>query len=200
MNNILRILIFMFLLQSGNNLCSQTVYFNNRYYFNEPDIWSGANNAIEINDGYIIAGSTGDVENYFWHRIAIMKLDFSGNKIWTKTYGDTISQFATGYPGSIYKTINNNYFLAAVKQNYNPITYNVGVLMKFNAVWDTVWTKQYYGDNSLPVDTSLSFNQMYVCQNNDLIFVGSLYFYGLQSKMLLLKTDSSGNEYWRKAK
>jgi hypothetical protein len=189
----------MFILQFGKNLCSQSVYFNNRYYFNEPDIWSGAHNLVEVEDGYIIAGTTGDTANYYWHRIAIMKLGYAGNKIWVKTYGDTISRYYDSYQGSLHKTINNCFFLSGVKQYYEPITYNTSILFKFNSNWDTLWTKEFFGDNILPIDTSMSFYQMKTCENNDLIFVGSLYFYGLQSKMLLLKTDSSGNEHWRKA-
>jgi hypothetical protein len=197
MNNILRILIFIFLLQIGNNICSQSVYFNNRYYFNEPDIWSGAHNLVEVEDGYIIAGTTGDTTNYYWHRIAIMKLDYAGNKIGAKTYGDTISRYFDSYQGSLHKTLNNCYFLSGVKQYYEPITYNTSLLLKFNSNWDTLWTKEFFGGNTLPIDTSISFYQMNICENNDLIFTGTIYNDAFGSRMLLLKTDSIGNIIWQ---
>ena len=68
------------------------VYFNYRFNYTDPTIWDGATSAIALPDGYGIFGATGTIGNFYWHRIGIMKIDITGNKLFTKTYGDSISE------------------------------------------------------------------------------------------------------------
>ena len=161
--------------------------------------WSTSDGMIEVYDGYIITGATVDTIDFWWRRIPIVKIDKTGQILWKKDYGDYISDYYTGYPGSFIKKDTNNFFLSGAKTYYQPRSHNVGYLMKFNSVWDTVWTKQYYGDNSLPVDTSQHFNNIEICHNSDFVFAGELYIFGeTRSNVMLLKTDSLGNFKWKR--
>jgi len=193
-----RISIFLILSQIGNTGHSQSVYFNKRYYLNEPDIWSAAKDIIEIEDGYIILGATGDSLDDYWNRIGIMKMDFQGNQLWAKSFGDTIATYFSGYPGSLYRNNNNCFFIAGAKQYYDPDTRNTGLLLKLNKFWDIIWSKEYLWDYILPVDTSIWFSQMKICNNNDLIFCGTFNDDNIGCKFLLLRTDSLGNTKWLK--
>ena len=187
------------LIQIGSIVFSQSVYFNNRYKLNMLNGWSTSDGMIEVYDGYIITGATVDTIDFWWRRIPIVKIDKTGQILWKKDYGDYISDYYTGYPGSFIKKDTNNFFLSGAKTYYQPRSHNVGYLMKFNSVWDTVWTKQYYGDNSLPVDTSQHFNNIEICHNSDFVFAGELYIFGeTRSNVMLLKTDSLGNFKWKR--
>jgi len=193
-----RIFIFLILLQFGNTGHSQYVYFNKRYYLNEPDIWSSAKDIIEIEDGYVVVGATGDSLNYYWNRIGVMKMDFQGNQLWARSFGDTIATYFSGYPGSLCRNNSNCFFIAGAKQYYNPNTYNVGLLLKLNNYWDIIWIKEYSWDYISPPDTSIHFNQMKICENNDLVFCGTFNDDNIGCKFLLLRTDSLGNTKWLK--
>ena len=198
MNNILKILIIIFLLQIGNNLCSQSDYFNNLYFFNTPDVWSAGKDLIDVGDGYVITGATGDTLNYYWNRIGIMKIDYSGNKLWGKDYGDTTARYFTSDSRATHQIDNECFYVSGAKQYYNPNTYNVGLLMRFNSEWDTIWAKEYSWDYILPKDTSIGFRQMYICDNKNLLFVGTFNDDAIGSKIFLLKADSIGNTQWIK--
>ena len=80
---------------------SQVYYFNNRYDLNAPEIWDGGTNIIEYDDCYIMCGTTGDVDNYYWHRLGYLKVNKQGAKIWNKTLGDENAEYYFGNPGSM---------------------------------------------------------------------------------------------------
>jgi hypothetical protein len=130
--------------------------------------------------------------------IGLIKLDYSGFELWNKTWGDMIASWYVGYPGSLI-TINNDYYLAGSKNYYSPYSYDSGLLMKLNSTWDTIWTKDYNLNIDNEPDTSILFNQMDICFNNDLIFGGGLYKSGSSgSKFLLIRTDTAGIIKWYK--
>ena len=173
-------------------ISSQTVYFNNTYYLSDPGIWSASLTLTECDTGYIICGKTN-------HNIGIKKIDYFGNDIWSKTWGDSISNWYIGYPGSLGR-VDDYYFISGSKNYYSPYSYDVGLLMKLNNEWDTVWTKDYSLNEDDDPDTSLLFNQMDICYNGDLILAGGLYKASTVSftKFLLARVDSSGNLLWHR--
>lgn len=197
MKLIIQYAISIIILLSGNFINSQTIYFNKIYSFDFPEVWGAGKDVIDVGDGYIITGATGDTLNFYWNRIGILKVDYSGNKIWEKDYGDTIARYYTSDTKATHK-IGNDYYVSGSKQYYNPNTFSVGYLMRFNAEWDTLWTKEYNWDLVPPRDTSISFRQMYVCDNMDMVFVGNFVDSGLEGKVLLLKADSLGCVKWIK--
>jgi hypothetical protein len=71
-------------------------------------------------------------------------------------------------------------------------------LIKFTEEFDTLWTRAYKGDLSLPYDSNQHFNNMDICENGSFIFTGELYFGQQPSQMVLLKADTLGNQQWVK--
>ncbi|MCK9401352.1 MAG: T9SS type A sorting domain-containing protein [Bacteroidales bacterium] len=156
----------------------------------DPNTWSGASTLGEDENGYVIWGKTGV-------NIGLIKLNHNGEQIWYKTWGDSIASWYVGYPGSL-ASINNEHYLAGSKNYYSPIEYDVGLLMKLNSNWDTIWTKEFDMNMDADPDTSTLINQMDICNNGDLVFGGGIYKPSIGSKFLLIRTDTAGNLLWFK--
>ena len=181
----------------GSNICSQQVYFNNRYDLYSVGSWDAVDNCIEVADGYIVSGGTGHPLNYSWHVIAFTLLNTNGEIIWTKLLGDTLAQYYNGYPGSLIQLIDGNYCFSGGKRYFGDTIKDVAIICKLNSEWDTLWLKEF-GNRDNIIDTVNIGSQVKETTNNDLIIVGSQYYYGIISKHLLICTDSMGNKLWEK--
>jgi len=191
-------LIFIILISYPEDSVCQSDYFNKRYNLcqdYEDEAWSGADGILQLSDGYALFGFTVDTTYYWRRQIPILKIDNQGNPVLFRSYGNTFVDYYTGWAGGYLQVSNYNEFYIAGSINYwQPDNYDVGLLMKLDLSLDTLWTKEYNLNlDSIP-DTSMLFNQMDICSNNDLIFGG--YMNG--SYMLLMRTDSAGNELWHK--
>lgn len=190
------IICIIILLNLAGSIFSQQVYFNKRYQLNTYGAYSSALNATESNDGYSVCGSTKDSIYQSRRWVHFTQLSDSGAVQKIKYIGDTIHDFYAGYPGSFVKH-KSGYLFAGNKVSYGP--YNVAsILINLDNDLDTVWSKEYFGDINTPYDSVQSFTNMYVCSDKDIIFTGGLYYYQQPSKMLLLRTDSLGNQKWKK--
>lgn len=182
--------IFIILLYSliCNYICSQQIYFNNRYDYKQG--LEGALSVLEIDSGYIIAGGgyAAGIGSFFG--IVIMQLDFNGDTVFKKFYGQPGYTYYSGVGGSLVKTTDGGYALGG---SVNSSTYNNAILFKFNNNLDTLWTKMY---NKSDWDIA------YKCrQTNDggFILTGSTRGVGNDNTdFYLVKTDSSGNLIWQK--
>lgn len=181
----------------GSNICSQQVYFNNRYDLYSVGSWDAVDNCIEVADGYIVSGGTGHPLNYSWHVIAFTLLNTNGEIIWTKLLGDTLAQYYNGYPGSLIQLIDGNYCFGGGKRYFGDTIKDVAIICKLDQNLDTLWLKEY-GNTDNIIDTVNIGNQVKELNNSDLILVGSQYYYGIISKHLLICTDSMGNKLWEK--
>jgi hypothetical protein len=159
------------------------------YHLGNPNTWSGSVTLIEESDGYIICGKTGT-------DIGMIKIDPTGEQLWSKTWGDTIASWYTGYPGSLISQ-ETGYYLAGTK-NYLSPSRQVGLLMHFNSIWDTLWTKEFNMNMDDNPDTATRINQITICNNSDLVLVGDVYKSETGSNILLIRTDSSGSIIWYK--
>jgi hypothetical protein len=185
-----KVFISLFLLIAIN--INAQVYFNYRFDYTDPGIWDGARSAISLADGYGIFGGTGTLGNYFWSRIGIMKIDFNGNKIFTKTYGDSISEYYFGNPGCLIRLNDTTFVAVGSKNTYlSNWVLQEALLIKFNKFFDTLFCKKY-GDIISPVDTAYQFEQIKLTGSNFIIAGGKMP-YGLATKAILIKTDNSGN-------
>ena len=192
-----KLLFFVLVLIIANNSYTQT-YFNFRFEYEQTGIWDGAKSAISLPDGYGIFGGTGTLGNYFWSRIGLMKIDFDGNNLFTKTYGDSISEYYFGNPGCLIQLSDTSFIAVGSKNTYlSNWVLQEALLIKFNKFFDTLFCKKY-GDIISPVDTAYQFQQIKLTGSNFIIAGGKMP-YGLPTKAILIKTDDLGNVIYERS-
>jgi hypothetical protein len=193
------LLSFVFSVSICQYLFCQQIYFNYRYNMcqaNNDEAWSVASDILEIDEGYAFEGATVDTSNYWMRRISIFVIDNNGNKLYEKNYGNDTVDFYKGWPGSFRKSLLGEYYYLAGSKNYwQPANHDVGMVMKFDASFDTIWTKEYSLDQDKNRETSLILNNFAFCSNYDLILSGTLN----GADMFLMRIDSSGNKIWHKS-
>ena len=192
------IVTLLILLGLSATVFSQT-YFSERYYFDPYNSWDAASKILENDSSYIIVGATGDQFVSSWHRIGFLTIDKYGNKVSSKSFGDTISEYYIQFDGAFRKNGENEYSGVGVKREYTLNgMHDAGIIYRFNQLLDTIWTNSRITDRVLPIDTSYVFNHFDILPNKDLIIAGYIIIDGETAKALLIKTDSLGNEQWRK--
>jgi hypothetical protein len=184
---------------SINSFCglSQQIYFNNIYNLcgiYDPEASSTGITNIETDDGYVIAGVAVDTVDFWMLRITFLKIDTSGDPVCKKDYGDNADDYYIGGPGALLGCNLGNFYLVGSINRYQPTNYDVGLLLKLDPQFDTIWTKIYDLNHDEQKDSSVIFCQLDICSNTDLIFGGSMN----GSHLLLWRTDSSGNTKWYK--
>lgn len=164
------LLIFFYL----SSLLSQVITFEKTFGGTSSDVV----NSIKMtsDNGYILAGytysfGTGGKDIY------VVKTNFLGDTLWTKTYGDTLNDDV----GDIIETKNGNYLMCGTFLGKNRI-------IKINENGDTLWTKIIPG----------SFNQIISIENKEeYILCGTKKYepYSYTS-LCLLKINSYGDTLW----
>jgi len=139
---------------------------------------------ITADSGYIITGRTmsygsGGEDLY------LIRIDPSGDTLWTKTYGGTDSDGGC----CIEKTTDGGYIIAGRTWSFGAGGGDVW-LLKTDSLGDTLWTKTYGGGNE---DWGYSVQQT---EDGGYIIVGYKMFSPGEGDVYLIKTDSSGNEQW----
>jgi hypothetical protein len=137
--------------------------------------------------GYIIAGYTssfgaGSADVY------LVKVDLSGDTIWTKTYGGT--NMDRGF--SVQETSDDGYIIAGTTVSFGAGAFDV-YLIKTTSFGDTMWTKTYGGTNW---DEGRSVQQT---SDDGYIITGYISSFGAgDTNVYLLKTDTEGDTLWTK--
>lgn len=175
----------LFILFCANILFSQDVVFNRIYTGQTP----GLRNIIIQDDGYIGLGF--DANNGLI-RILIIKTDFYGDTLWTKTFGDPNYSYYHGTRNSLIENIDGGYSLAGHRTNPEN-DYRACMLTKFDQDFDTIWTKLYF-DNP---DFTVFYNHIQTTDGGYAL-VGSNDEDDSDGDVLLVKTDSEGNMLWYK--
>ncbi len=144
------------------------------------------NSVKQTNDnGYIIAGKTYSFGSGMGD-IYLIKTDFIGDTLWTKTYGGTGWDEGT----SVQQTIDNGYIIAGTTTSFGAGGYDV-YLIKTNENGDTLWTKTYGGTLD---DFGWSVKQTI---DNGYIIAGHTYNFGaVNSDVYLIKTNENGDTLW----
>ena len=137
---------------------------------------------IEADSGYIICGSY----NYGGNTsdILVTKIDFSGNVVWTKTYGGIWSDDAL----SIEVTHDGGYILAGYTSSYGgliPNDYDCALLFKIDSSGNLIWSQILELGG---IDIACSVKETF-----DHGFIVTGYSSG---SMFLAKTDSLGAVTW----
>jgi hypothetical protein len=175
----------MMLLLFAAKLLGQSGSYFNRQYDLHPS-GESSSGVVVVNGDYYVCGSgavaSGDVN------IDLSCIDNSGNLLWTKTYGQASFRFYCGIAGSLIATNDGGFALGGTIQSADT---TIALLMKFDINGDTLWTKTFGNDSAC---------YAYQCkQTRDLgyILVGGTDFTDYWGDLLLIKTDSLGNEQWR---
>jgi hypothetical protein len=150
--------------------------------------WDIARSIIQSSDGgYVVAGFTqsfgaGGADFY------VVKLDSSGNIVWTKTIGG--SNWDVAY--SIIQSSDGGYIVAGLTYSFGAGDSDI-YLVKLDSSGNTVWTKTIGGSNW---DVAYS-----IIQSSDggYAVAGETYSFGAGGRdIYLVKIDSSGNVQWTK--
>jgi hypothetical protein len=148
-------------------------------------------NIIEYNEGYVALGGGRLLENPTGKvKIILLHVDYQGNTVWTKSYGNEIYDYYHGTRNSLIENSDGGYSLAGSQNND---TINACMLMKFDQNFDTVWTKLYF-DNA---DFTVLYNHIQTIDGGYAL-VGTHDEDDPDGDVLLIKTDSEGNMQWYK--
>ncbi|MBW8051180.1 MAG: T9SS type A sorting domain-containing protein [Cytophagales bacterium] len=145
--------------------------------------------------GYIIAGNT----NSFGaggQDVFLIKTDFNGDTLWTKTYGGADSDIAN----SVQQTLDGGYIIGGNTVSFDPVADSSDIyLIKTDPMGDTLWTKAYggtadeYCGSVQEVVDGLTGNPL------GYIIAGNTNGYGAGlNDLYLVRTDTNGNMLWTK--
>jgi hypothetical protein len=169
---------------------SQYIYFNEEY---NNDLNSGATGIFETDSGYIIGGWSAVEDNgEGMSKVLISTIDFEGNQLSWKTYGEHGWQYGVSQSGGFTRLSDGGYTLCGT--TYNGELYGT-FLMRFDQNGDSLWTR-IYGD-PVPIDDTLI--APYTClelPDKGLILTGSIDNRPGGTNILLMRTDSLGNMLW----
>jgi hypothetical protein len=182
--------IFFILILTQLESHSQYIYFNNRY---NNDYLSSGKAILETNSGYVISGVSEVVSNdYHFLRILMTEIDYQGNQLWWKTYGEDFHNYYAGDFRSMDKTYDGGYIVAGGIMDSVRV---VGFLMKFDQNGDSLWTK-IFGDTVSPYYTGSLFRVCRELPDHGFILAGQKYISSDDGDLLITRTDSSGNIIW----
>lgn len=163
-----------------------TVTFNRTYDFNNG-VESGLT-VLTLDDGYLIAGSGGASEFGGWRALKLVKVDFLGNVLWKKLYGERGKITSVGWYSGFIK-LDDGFFVAASVADSGNVN-GSGKLYRFDNNGDTLWTKTY---DKPEYDL---FNSARPTSDNGFIIIGTSYNQANVPRFWLVKTDSLGVSEW----
>lgn len=142
----------------------------------------------ETNDGgFIIAGST-YIGGSGGYQVWIIKTDSTGNPLWTKTYGDILSDVAY----CVSKTNDGGFIIAGSVGVPSAAGISDAFLLRIDNEGNTVWYKTY----GQPGDHEIG-NFTEQCSDGGFILAGFIAdTSSYTSNFLVIKTDSLGNSEW----
>ncbi len=138
--------------------------------------------------GYIIAGVT-DSYGAGYGDIYLIKTNYLGDSIWTKTYG-TATRWECGW--SVQQTIDGGYIIVGYRQFFSVPYKNDVYLIKTNSLGNRVWEKIFGGSSGSDVGSSVQ-----QTSDSGYIIAGATESYGAGGyDVYLIKTNSLGDTLW----
>jgi hypothetical protein len=154
-----------------------------RKYFGGDADDSGISVRQNSNGNYFIAGTSNSYSQGTGSDLYLIKLNSSGDSLWTKTFGGTLDESA----GGLWPTLDGGCVVVGQSNSF-PSGDSNGYIIKTDEDGNTMWTKIY----GLSGDEGFYFVQ----QTSDSGFIISGYTNSIGSgdkDMWILKTDSLGN-------
>jgi len=141
---------------------------------------------IAAADGFVVLGLSSesiDGKSSIW----AAKLDFNGNVVWSRIYGESADSAAR----SGVLTQDGNYLLAGYTDSKGDGSYDF-CLMELNAIGDIVWNNTYRGEGSQKAYSITKADDGYV-------IVGDIQLPNTATDAWVLKVDITGNVLWNKS-
>ncbi|MGB1241163.1 MAG: T9SS type A sorting domain-containing protein [Chitinophagales bacterium] len=152
---------------------------------------------VEVEEGYIGLSIFTSKAFCGWSAYGIWKMDYEGNVLWEKKYGEEGYWYNALVTGKLVATQDGNFVFAGWVEQTDEI--NKGVLLKFDAQGDTLWRKTYGG---LYHDANLS--AVTEAENGDLVTVGTTRELGSGNpadenpNTWLMRTNAEGEVLWER--
>ncbi|MDD5528469.1 MAG: T9SS type A sorting domain-containing protein [bacterium] len=139
-------------------------------------------------NGFIVAGYTAPTTSENTGDIYLLKINSTGDTVWTKIYGDSADDRAY----SVKQSFDNGFIIAGYTASFGHGKEDV-YLIKTDSAGDTLWTKTYGGtedeEGALVQQTS----------DSGFIIAGTTNSFGAgNADVYLIKTNSSGDTLWTK--
>jgi hypothetical protein len=186
-NTIFLIIAFVFV--GFNNAICQQIFFNKQIAF--PSASSFALSILQKDTNYCAIANIGNPNGSM---IAFINMDINGEIVSKKFYQDSLWEYYCSGVGQLVK-IEDGFILGATKHKLFTDT-ALAVLMKLDNDGDTIWTKLYK-------DVYFGLNNLYITQvkptiDKGYVLTGRIRTATNNYSFLLIKTDSLGNELWRR--
>ncbi len=143
--------------------------------------------------GYVIAGYTdsyGAGDSDVW----LLKTDSSGNEIWNSTFGGIY--YDRGF--SVQQTIEGGYIITGYTVSYDADPTGCDVwLIKTDANGNEEWSRTF-GGTGIPNKFDFGYSVQQTSDNGYIIAGETEVYFVSAADILLIKTDSSGNEEWNR--
>lgn len=164
--------------------------------FGGEDHDTGSSVKQTLDGGYIIAGSTnsfGAGAEDVW----LIKTNKDGEELWNKTYGGP----DTDRGNCVQQTSDGGFIITGSTSDISKSSSDA-LLIRTDEIGNTIWTRTYaYEGNDIGAGYTLSEEGIFVRQTSDggyiisgTIDIGILF----EQKILLIKTDGTGNTEWTK--
>ncbi len=148
---------------------------------------------METDNGYITCGMSGEEsQGYIFYRIVMTAIDYKGNQLWWRTYGEDFHNYYVGESGGCIKTSDGGYMVSGTVEDTSRA---VGLLMKFDKNGDSLWSR-IYGDTVSSGNPATSFSGCEQLPDKGYLITGWVYVSGDDGDIILIRTDSLGNTIW----
>ena len=151
--------------------------------------WDIASSVVQTPDsGYAIFGKRGNIDPLSGNTddFCLIKIDSTGDLLWMKTYGDSLTDFGT----SMAKTYDNGFIMAGWTNSFSDNT-DIYVI-RADSSGDTLWTRTY----GTPGNDQA--NCIIQTSDSGFVIAGYTDYYGTSQNTYIVKINGSGDVIWTK--
>ncbi|WP_424359991.1 beta-propeller fold lactonase family protein [Methanocella sp. MCL-LM] len=139
---------------------------------------------LKVSDGYVVTGSTTPEEESYTD-VYLLKTDFSGNRVWNRTFGGDNSD-----EGRSVIAVSDGYVIAGT--SWDDVGFSDMYVIKTDLNGNLVWEKRFGGADD-------DWGRSVVAVSGGYAVAGTTWSSGSgSSDVYLVKTDLNGNLVWEK--